>query len=241
MSILNNLKVGIKLICLMLIPLITLIVFSVVLISERYQIAQESALLKHGVTLATKISLVIHELQKERGTSAGFLGSQGRDFKEALQDQRNLSDEKIKELHSFLTEFDLHTYPKNVQDSLQVSLEAIGKINEIRKGVDSLNVKVGDVLGYYTGTIARNIQSIVEIINISTNNQITRNLVAYVNFLNARKMPDKNAPYFLIPLVPINLQAAFIIASLPLPQRKISFWKILNVMLVKKIINIISR
>lgn len=187
MSILNNLKVGTKLICLMLIPLITLIVFSVVLISERYQVAQESALLKHGVTLATKISLVIHELQKERGTSAGFLGSQGRDFKEALQDQRNLSDEKIKELHSFLTEFDLHTYPKNVQDSLQVSLEAIGKINEIRKGVDSLNIKVGDVLGYYTGTIARNIQSIVEIINISTNNQITRNLVAYVNFLNAKE------------------------------------------------------
>ena len=62
MFILNNLKVGVKLICLMLIPLITLIAFSLVLVSERYRIAQESALLKHGVTLATKISLVIHEL-----------------------------------------------------------------------------------------------------------------------------------------------------------------------------------
>lgn len=182
MSVLNNLKVGVKLICLMLIPLITLIVFSVILIGERYQIAQESVMLKHGVTLATKISLVIHELQKERGTSAGFLGSKGRDFKEALQKQRQLSDEKIKELLDFLAEFDLHTYPQNIQDSLKTSLEQIGKISGIRQGVDTLNVNVGEILGYYTGTIALNIQSIVEIINISTNDQITRNLVAYVNF-----------------------------------------------------------
>lgn len=187
MSFFNNLRVGVKLICLMIIPLVTLIVFSVVLIGERYQIAQESVLLKHGVTLATKISLVIHELQKERGTSAGFLGSKGKDFKEALQKQRALSDEKIKELHGFLAEFDLHTYPQNIQDSLKSSLQQIDRINEIRQGVDTLNVKVGDVLGYYTGTIALNIQSIVEIINISTNDQITRNLVAYVNFLNAKE------------------------------------------------------
>ncbi|WP_297809896.1 methyl-accepting chemotaxis protein [uncultured Helicobacter sp.] len=187
MLILNNLKVGTKLICLMLIPLITLIAFSLVLISERYQIAQESLLLKQGVTLATKVSLVIHELQKERGTSAGFLGSQGRDFGEALQNQRKLSNEKIKELHLFLNTFDLHSYPQNIQKSLQDSLNQISKINEIRQGVDSLNVKVGDILAYYTGTIALNIQSIVEIINISTNDQITRNLVAYVNFLDAKE------------------------------------------------------
>ncbi|WP_416829653.1 nitrate- and nitrite sensing domain-containing protein, partial [Helicobacter ganmani] len=128
MFILNNLKVGVKLICLMLIPLITLIAFSLVLVSERYRIAQESALLKHGVTLATKISLVIHELQKERGTSAGFLGSKGQDFKEALQNQRKLSDEKIKELHDFLQEFNLQTYPKNIQDSLKISLDRMGQI-----------------------------------------------------------------------------------------------------------------
>lgn len=187
MPILNNLKVGTKLLCLMLIPLVTLIIFSLVLISERYKIVQESLLLKHGVTLATKISLVIHELQKERGTSAGFLGSKGKDFGEALQKQRKLSDEKIKELHDFLQSFDLHSYPQNTQNSLKTSLSQISKINEIRQGVDSLNVKVGDILSYYTGTIALNIQSIVEIINISTNDQITRRLVAYVNFLNAKE------------------------------------------------------
>lgn len=187
MALLNNLRVGVKLLCLIFIPLITLLIFSAILITERYRMVQESVLLDQGVTLATKISIVIHELQKERGTSAGFLGSKGKNFGENLQKQRQLSDEKIKELKVFLQNITLEEYPKNVNDALQVSLKNIDEINAIRSGVDSLNVKVGDVLGYYTGTIAKSIQTIVEVINISTSDVVTRNLIAYVNFITAKE------------------------------------------------------
>ena len=187
MSLLNNLRVGVKLLCLIFIPLVTLLIFSVILVTERYRMVQESVLLDQGVTLATKISIVIHELQKERGTSAGFLGSKGKNFGENLQKQRQLSDEKIKELRAFLQNIALEEYPKNVYDALQVSLKSIDEINTIRSGVDSLNVKVGDILGYYTSTIAKSIQTIVEVINISTSNVVTRNLIAYVNFITAKE------------------------------------------------------
>lgn len=187
MALLNNLRVGVKLLCLIFIPLITLLIFSAILITERYRMVQESVLLDQGITLATKISIVIHELQKERGTSAGFLGSKGKNFGENLQKQRQLSDEKIKELKVFLQNITLEEYPKNVNDALQVSLKNIDEINAIRSGVDSLNVKVGDILGYYTGTIAKSIQTIVEVINISTSDVVTRNLIAYVNFITAKE------------------------------------------------------
>ena len=187
MSLLNNLRVGVKLLCLIFIPLVTLLIFSVILVTERYRMVQESVLLDQGVTLATKISIVIHELQKERGTSAGFLGSKGKNFGENLQKQRQLSDEKIKELRAFLQNIALEEYPKNVYDALQVSLKSIDEINTIRSGVDSLNVKVGDILGYYTSTIAKSIQTIVEVINISTSDVVTRNLIAYVNFITAKE------------------------------------------------------
>ena len=187
MSLLNNLRVGVKLLCLIFIPLVTLLIFSVILVTERYRMVQESVLLDQGVTLATKISIVIHELQKERGTSAGFLGSKGKNFGENLQKQRQLSDEKIKELRAFLQNIALEEYPKNVNDALQVSLKSIDEINTIRSGVDSLNVKVGDILGYYTSTIAKSIQTIVEVISISTSDVVTRNLIAYVNFITAKE------------------------------------------------------
>ena len=187
MALLNNLGVGVKLLCLIFIPLITLLIFSAILITERYRMVQESVLLDQGITLATKISIVIHELQKERGTSAGFLGSKGKNFGENLQKQRQLSDEKIKELRAFLQNIALEEYPKNVYDALQVSLKSIDEINTIRSGVDSLNVKVGDILGYYTSTIAKSIQTIVEVISISTSDVVTRNLIAYVNFITAKE------------------------------------------------------
>jgi hypothetical protein len=41
-------------------------------------------------TLSSKLSLYIHETQKERGASAGFLGSKGKKFTSILPNQRKL-------------------------------------------------------------------------------------------------------------------------------------------------------
>ena len=144
-------------------------------------------LLDDGVVLSTKISLVIHELQKERGTSAGFLGSKGKSFGENLKKQRDLSDSKIQELYAFLQTFTSHNYPQAVQESLELFLGKLKEISEIRKGVDSLSVNVGDILGYYTGTIALSIKSIIEIANISTSDVMTKKFIAYINFLESKE------------------------------------------------------
>ncbi|NNE88012.1 MAG: nitrate- and nitrite sensing domain-containing protein, partial [Silicimonas sp.] len=48
------------------------------------------------VSIATVVGALTHELQKERGASAGFIASEGAEFRSILTDQRKLSDEKIK-------------------------------------------------------------------------------------------------------------------------------------------------
>ena len=57
--------------------------------------------LGQGVVLSTKISKLIHETQKERGMTAGFLGSKGVKFKDKLSQQRELTNKQIKELNHF--------------------------------------------------------------------------------------------------------------------------------------------
>ena len=47
--------------------------------------------LQNIVTLSTSISLFVHESQKERGTSAGFIGSKGQKFADKLAPQRQLT------------------------------------------------------------------------------------------------------------------------------------------------------
>lgn len=185
---LSNFRIRTKMLIFMVIPLVTLIILSSLLIVERFSVYQESKLLNNGILLSEKISLVIHELQKERGSSLGFLGSKGgEEFGKVLQAQRKLSDEKIAQLREFLKYFSIDSYPQALQVSLKKSIEEINKITTTRTKVDSLNVNINEVLGYYSGTISLGIKSVVEVANISTNNEITRGLVAYINFLNAKE------------------------------------------------------
>ena len=47
------------------------------------------------------MSAVLHELQKERGSSAGFIGSGGRKFANIISRQQVSTDKKIQELKTF--------------------------------------------------------------------------------------------------------------------------------------------
>ena len=55
---------------------------------------------------AVATSAVIHELQKERGLSAGFIGSKGARFSAELDSQRKLTDEKRSQLDAIVASFD---------------------------------------------------------------------------------------------------------------------------------------
>ncbi|TLD80047.1 methyl-accepting chemotaxis protein [Helicobacter sp. MIT 11-5569] len=187
MNLLSYFSIRAKMLTLVLVPLIALVLVSTFFIRGQYAEYKSAELLEGGVILSEKISLVIHELQKERGTSAGFLGSKGKAFGENLKQQRNLSDTKIKELNDFLATFPINTYSQPMQDSLNVFLNQLKNISEIRSRVDSLNVKISDILGYYTGTIVLSINVIIEVANISKNDTMTKRLIAYINFLNAKE------------------------------------------------------
>ncbi|MEZ4693353.1 MAG: nitrate- and nitrite sensing domain-containing protein [Aliarcobacter sp.] len=57
--------------------------------------------LDNVVILSVKIGDLVHETQKERGMTAGFLGSNGNKFKTELPTQRLAVNDKLNELNSF--------------------------------------------------------------------------------------------------------------------------------------------
>jgi len=104
---------------------------------------------KQLVSLSEDIALVVHETQKERGMSAGFLGSKGEKFGEKLAEQRKKSDEQFNRLSKTIktVEFsDFDPFLKEKVDSLFKIKEQLG---DIRQKVSSLGVEVQDVLTYY--------------------------------------------------------------------------------------------
>ena len=187
MHFLSDLKIRTKMLIFVLVPMLTILVLSAVVINKRYQNLVESRLLNNGVILSTEISLVIHELQKERGASSGFLGSKGKDFRAQLDKERADTDVKINELKAFLNSFDDKGYSPGFEAALRNAMNNINTLTEIRQKVDSLNVKAAEIIAFYTKTVASCIDVIVEVSKISTNDEITRSLIAYIDFVNGKE------------------------------------------------------
>ncbi len=184
---LNSLKISTKMFLLAFIPLGALFVLSFFIVLESHKSYKQAQMLEDGIFLSDKISLVIHELQKERGASSGFLGSRDEVFALKLKDQRALSDIQITNLKNFLQTFNAHIYPSNVNESLEHLLEQIQKLQSIRSGVDSGTLEVSAVLGYYTQTIATALVLIGNVIDTSSESAITNKLRAYLDFLNVKE------------------------------------------------------
>ena len=74
---LSKLSIKQKLILIMLIPLIVVILLAAKLAIDSFSTSKNLRALDRVVILSTKIGALVHETQKERGMTAGFLGSSG--------------------------------------------------------------------------------------------------------------------------------------------------------------------
>lgn len=137
--------------------------------------------------LAVKASSMVHETQKERGATAGFLGSKGKKFVTELPAQRTNTDQKISELRGFLQGFDSTPYGSSFESDLNAALSKLDRMSGIRSSVSNLNIAGSEAIGYYTGVNAAFLGIIGNMTAQSNNGEISRNIAAYVNFLQGKE------------------------------------------------------
>ncbi len=94
MSSSSSMKMRTKLILLVAVPLVGLLYFSISSTLEKAGIAREMGKLESLVELSVKIGALAHELQKERGMTAGFMASKGVKFADELPAQRQDTDKR---------------------------------------------------------------------------------------------------------------------------------------------------
>ena len=184
---LKNLSIKQKLILLMLIPLIVVIVLSAQLANKSYNKKVSLNKIEKIVLLSTKISAFVHETQKERGMTAGYLGSNGTKFIDELPRQRENADEKKSVLLDFIKDFDQTEYNKEFQDILSQSLEQLSQIDNIRTNVTSQSISTGKAIGYYTKLNGLFLNIIGSSINLAQNANISQRLTSYTNFLLSKE------------------------------------------------------
>ncbi|MCT7589139.1 nitrate- and nitrite sensing domain-containing protein, partial [Aliarcobacter butzleri] len=125
---LSKLSIKQKLILIMLIPLIVVILLDAKLAVDSFSASRNLKALDNVVELSTKIGALVHETQKERGMTAGFLGSKGEKFKTELPDQRIKTDEKLSEFKTFISTFDKNSYSQDFIENLDSGIKKLEEL-----------------------------------------------------------------------------------------------------------------
>ncbi len=183
----KNLKIKWKLFLIFFLPTIGLLTLLAYTSFEKKAIVDEMDKLAEAITLGEKISSMVHEFQKERGLTAGFVGSNGTKFEDKLQTQRLETNKKIDDYEKYLKSLQLSTYPNKLEKTLKTANLELKKLSTLRQDVSALQIKKDQAIGYYTNMNGWYIDTIANISHMATDPQTIKLLATYTNFLYAKE------------------------------------------------------
>ncbi len=174
-----------KIIALLTLPILGFLWLSVSAISKGVETTSEMSSLNQLTRLSVVYSELVHELQKERGMTAGFIGSQGTKFVSELRAQRTSADNRRNQRTEYWqsAEIDL---PQISRLNTEIS-QSLNQITSIRKRVDSQSIPLSEALGYYTKLNAKLLSVSALIAELSSDATITTETIAYYNFLQGKE------------------------------------------------------
>ncbi|MEA3229188.1 MAG: methyl-accepting chemotaxis protein [Campylobacterota bacterium] len=137
--------------------------------------------------LSQKLSLLIHETQKERGVSAGFLGSKGKKFTQILPKQRTLTDKRNRDLTLYINSLDLNRFNQKLKLEISAFKSDMSKIDSIRLDVSNLNISVKDEVHYYSAMNKKILNIVSLTAKLAQTPELVKALDSYANFLKSKE------------------------------------------------------
>lgn len=143
----GNLSIKIKFLLVILPPLLLAMLFGSIDIWHNVsRVLDNQRVLKLSHLVSVQSDLV-HELQKERGMSAGYLGSNGVAFATALHNQRKLTDKQL-EIYKQYTA--VHSFSETLGQRINLINGELIQLDNIRKRVYDQQITVPEEVAYYS-------------------------------------------------------------------------------------------
>jgi len=187
MKLLDNFKFKNKLIMIIIIPLLGFLFFSIWGIFDKMSTYKEMVVLEDLSNFSLKISTLVHETQKERGRTAGFLGSKGSKFVNELAKQRSDTDQKIIVINDFINDFKQNNSDGKLNSLLSDAINRLEKIKTKRSEISVLNISTVEAIKYYTDMNSSFLNIIGYLSKLSSDANISGRIFAYYNFLQSKE------------------------------------------------------
>ncbi len=184
----QNLSISVRIFLSALAPMLAVAVLGLFIGYGEYSRYASLDRLEQLAAIAPKMSSVVHELQRERGISAGFISSNGAtNWRSDLKDQIARTDQVVASVQGELQDFPAADFGILVAENLTAALTSLEKIEDVRNRTRSLSASVPETAGYYTNTNTLFLSAVSAIAALANDASIKGEAIAYVNLLEAKE------------------------------------------------------
>ncbi|MBX3747857.1 MAG: nitrate- and nitrite sensing domain-containing protein [Verrucomicrobiae bacterium] len=154
---------------------------------EKWQTERSYARLEVQSGVLQQVGDLVHELQKERGRSAVFVGSRGARFAEELITQRRASDVELSTFQQRAEAVSGLNLGRVFDEGLTAGREALGRLAGRRGEISAFRITGAESTRYFTETIATLLDLAMAVALSVEDPQVARGMFAYVDFLKGKE------------------------------------------------------
>ena len=183
MGFLSNQSITIRVAFLSILPLLALVAVGANKLVREHNRATNANTIAHVIKMAPVISGLAHQLQKERGTSAGFVSSRGNKFASAKMRSQAETDQALQLLRK--TRLDTSAYSKmpGFLHSYDKVKRALDELTTKRQEIAGLDISVAETAQYYTPIINNLLSMVQSLGKIAEHKEILRSMTAFTAVL----------------------------------------------------------
>ncbi|HAU57632.1 MAG TPA: hypothetical protein DCW87_08800, partial [Comamonadaceae bacterium] len=178
------------------------------------RIATDMRNLRELAELATTVSELVHEIQRERGMAAAFLGSEGRDFADAQTERHSRTDAQIAGFQQALDRLVTERFDRRLHWRIADARAQLDQLASWRREAAQLQVTPEVQSARYSAAIYTLIGIVQEMHLLGSGSEMSRAIYAYVNLMQAKELAGMEralgATYFSSPRIDAVSRQVFV-------------------------------
>lgn len=185
---LSNMPVTVRMILSALLPTLALLFFAGSMVISQWAISEDMKKVEKKTQFSRELSLLVHQLQRERGRSAGFVGSQGDDtYRRLLDNQRAETDSALSQYRTSRIKAGVMLDHPKLNHLLEQVDEHLAELDAHRRQIDDLSLTMGQTVGHYTQTITLMLETVAELSHLTSSADLAGQLIGLLNLMSAKE------------------------------------------------------
>lgn len=187
MKKLHNLSIKQKFAIVTIPLIITLISFNYFQIRSNYLDYHDAMRLNRAINIGIEINHVVHELQKERGVTSGYLSNEGTEFTDELTFQRVHTDSTLNSFYVKIEESDFEELRELHAEDINYLKEHFEKLTFLRNQIDQNELSTEQVINYFSEINTVALSTVSTLINETRDKEAAQQVHAIIYFLEAKE------------------------------------------------------